>query len=51
MEQKINIELDIEEINILIEALSNLPFKKVYKIIEKLHLQANNQINKKAISE
>ena len=46
MEEKINIELDIEEINLLIEALSNLPFKKVYKVIEKLHIQANKQIKK-----
>ena len=46
MKEKIKIELSVEEINTIIDALGKQPFVKVYKIIEKLHLQANKQINK-----
>ena len=44
-----NLKVSKEEINIIIEALGFLPFKKVYKLIEKVHLQANSNIkfNKK----
>ena len=41
---KIKIELSIGEINVIIKALGNLPFIEVYKLIEKLHLQANNAL-------
>ena len=42
--EKVKIELNLEEINIIIDALGKQPFAKVYKLIEKLHLQANNQL-------
>ena len=47
MAKKINIELSIDEINTIIDALGKQPFVKVYKLIEKLHLQANKQIKDK----
>ncbi len=41
---KIKLELEIEDINRIVEALGKEPFVKVYKLIEKLHLQANAQL-------
>ena len=40
----IKIELTTEEINTIIEALGQMPFIKVYKIIEKIHLQSKAQL-------
>lgn len=44
-EQKITIEFTIDEINTLIDALGKEPFMKVYKIIEKLHVQSKKQLS------
>jgi hypothetical protein len=41
--EKIQIELSESEANIIIEALGHLPFMKVYKLIEKIHLQAKKE--------
>lgn len=41
--QKLTFTLSKEEANTIIEALGQLPFKNVYKIIEKIHLQANSK--------
>jgi hypothetical protein len=48
MDSKNNIEKDLitlvftqDEANTLIKGLGCLPFKDVYKIIEKIHIQAN----------
>lgn len=48
-EKKISIEFHIEELNTIIEALSKEPFKKVYKIIEKLHVQSKKQLEQTTI--
>lgn len=40
IEEKITLDLTEKEANIIIEALGHLPFMKVYKLIEKIHLQA-----------
>ncbi len=48
MKKEIQIQLDIDEINTIIEALGQLPFMKVYKIIEKIHIQSNNQLSENA---
>ncbi len=40
---EIKLNLTVEEVNVIIEALGQLPFIKVYKIIEKIHLQASNK--------
>ena len=42
---KIQLELTEKEANIIIEALGHFPFMKVYKLIEKVHLQSKK--NKK----
>jgi hypothetical protein len=36
----INLSLSDKEANTIIEALGHLPFMRVYKLIEKIHLQA-----------
>ena len=38
------LELTPNEANIIIEGLGTLPFKDVYKIIEKIHLSANSVV-------
>ncbi len=41
--KEITLHLTIDEINTIIEALGNEPFKKIYKLIEKIHVQAKTQ--------
>lgn len=36
----IKLDLSIDEVNVVLEALAKQPFMDVYKIIEKIHLQA-----------
>ena len=36
----IKLELNIDEVNVVLESLSKEPFRQVYKLIEKIHLQA-----------
>lgn len=43
----LSFELTQNEANIIIEGLGCLPFKDVYKIIEKIHVQANSAQNRK----
>lgn len=40
----IELVLTLDEVNVLIEALGKEPFIKVYKIMEKLHLQTSSQM-------
>ena len=37
----ITLSLDVEEVNLILKALSNLPFNEVYELIGKIHEQAN----------
>jgi hypothetical protein len=41
----INFNLTTDEANIVMEALGNLPFVKVYNIIGKIQAQASEQLN------
>jgi hypothetical protein len=41
--KEITLTLTVDEANIIIEALSKMSFAEVYKIIEKIHLQAKMQ--------
>ena len=41
----INLQITVEEANLLMEALGNLPFVKVYALIGKLQEQAGQQLN------
>ena len=41
---KINLTLDINEVNIIIKSLSTRPFGEVYELIGKVHAQYNVQL-------
>ena len=41
--KEIQLKLNIDEINLLLKALGNLPFNEVYDLIGKIHDQANAQ--------
>jgi hypothetical protein len=45
--QKIKLELTIDEVNVILELLGNQPFVGVYKLIEKIHLQAKDSTESK----
>ena len=49
--QLIQLELTIDEVNNILELLGNQPFIGVYKLIEKIHLQAkeNSEISSQKI--
>jgi hypothetical protein len=42
---KISLHLDINEVNIIIKALSERPFREVYEVIGKIHAQSNTQLS------
>ena len=42
--QKITLNLTIDEINVIIKALSERPFREVYELVGKIHAQSNSQI-------
>ena len=42
---KIELTLDFKEINMIIKALSEKPFREVYELIGKIHAQSNQQLN------
>jgi hypothetical protein len=42
---EINLKLSIEEANLILESLGNLPFARVYLLIGKIQQQAGQQLN------
>lgn len=38
--KQIALQLELHEVNTILKALGNLPFMEVYRIIEKIHVQA-----------
>ena len=42
--KEIQLQLTIDDLNTIIESLSKQPFKDVYKLIEKIHIQAKDQM-------
>lgn len=42
--QEITIKLTLDEANLVLEGLGNLPFAKVYALVAKIQAQANAQI-------
>lgn len=42
---EINLQLTIDEANLILEALGNLPFVKVYALIGKIQQQAGQQLS------
>lgn len=49
MIEKIELSLDINEVNIIIKALSERPFKEVYELLGKIHAQSNAQLPQKQV--
>jgi hypothetical protein len=43
--QEIQLKVSLEEANVLLEALGELPFKKVFGLVGKIQQQASAQIN------
>lgn len=43
--QKIRIELTLDQINLIIKALGNMPFKEVFELIGEINAQANQQLS------
>ncbi len=42
--QEINLTISVEEANLILEALGDQPFNKVFKLIGKIQQQAANQL-------
>lgn len=42
--QEVHLKLTVEEVNLILEALGNLPFVKVYGLIGKIQTQAAQQL-------
>lgn len=42
--QTIRLELTLEEVNLILKALGNMPFKDVYELIGVINAQANEQL-------
>ncbi len=45
----INLQLTVGEVNLLIKALSERPFREVYELIGKIHGQSNTQLSGPAL--
>lgn len=43
---KIDLSLDINEANLIIQSLSDRPFREVYELLGKIHAQSNAQLPK-----
>jgi hypothetical protein len=44
--KEINLTVNIDEANLILEALGNLPFVRVFALIGKIQEQSSQQINK-----
>ncbi len=42
--KQINLEVKVEDANLILEALGNLPFVKVHELISSIHQQASAQM-------
>jgi hypothetical protein len=43
----IQLHLTVEEVNVVLQSLGNLPFNQVFDLIGKIHDQANSQTSPK----
>jgi hypothetical protein len=46
-----NLNLSINEVNLVLKALSQLPYHQVNDVISKIHAQAQDQLTKDVIDE
>ncbi len=42
--KEVNLQLSVEETNLILESLGNLPFVRVYGLINKIQAQAQHQL-------
>lgn len=49
--ETLTIEFTIDEMNVILAALSNEPFKEVYEIIGKINSEAQKQLSKDTDNE
>jgi hypothetical protein len=45
----IELHLDINEVNVIIKALSDRPFREVYELLGKIHAQSNAQLSQNTV--
>ena len=45
----IDLRLELNEVNIIIKALSDRPFREVYELLGKIHAQSNAQLPKQEL--
>lgn len=43
--KEVNLKLNVNEVNMVIKALGQLPYNQVYEIIGRIHTQASEQVN------
>ena len=43
--KKLTFEVSVEEANLILEGLGNLPFSRVFALVNKLQQQAGSQLN------
>ena len=43
--KEINLKLTVDEANVMLQALGNLPYLQVHQLIEKIQSQAGQQLN------
>lgn len=48
--QEITLKLSLEEANLVLEGLGNLPFAKVYALVAKIQAQAGEQLKPGAVA-
>lgn len=46
MNEPINMQLSLNDVNLLLEALGGMPYYRVHEIIHKIQSQAQRQVNK-----
>lgn len=44
MSNEIRLQLTLEEVNLILEAVGNLPFARVYSLVTKIQAQASEQL-------
>jgi len=45
--EKLTLELSVDEANTLLEALGEMPYRKVYELVVKIQQQASSQLGEK----
>ncbi len=45
MMKEINLNVNVDEVNLVLEALGNMPFVRVFSLIGKIQKQSSQQIN------